>query len=304
MNRRDFIKSCACCFSMLMLTACSRRFPQDIYNLFDGFQIPHIDVHLVEHCNLNCKYCSHFSNIAEKEFYNVEKFEQDMQQLSKITESKISNIQLLGGEPLLHPDIEKLFDITRKYFPKSAIDLLTNGLLLDSQKKSFWLSMNKNNIYLCPSLYPININWKSVLKKAKKYHVYVATDGRDEELTLDNIPSHTVHSFYKLNLDFKGEQQWKKGSCPYGPSCANFTDGKLYPCFVISNIRHFNKKFNKNLPVTEKDYIDIYKTKSMDEIEEFWNEKIPVPFCKYCAPFTPNLAWEPSSNHTLDEWVK
>ena len=30
------------------------------------------EVHLVDHCNLNCKGCSHFSPVSEKKFVDVE----------------------------------------------------------------------------------------------------------------------------------------------------------------------------------------------------------------------------------------
>lgn len=304
MDRRKFIIGSVCCMSMFMASACSHRHGS-VYDLFEGSEkLGHIEIHLCEHCNLNCKYCSHFSCIAEEEFYNVEKYEQDIMQLAKVTEAKISNIQLLGGEPLLHPDINKIFDITRKYFPESNIDLVTNGLRLRKQNEDFWLTMNKNNIYLCPSFYPVNINWKAVLNKAKKYGVNVTTDGREEKITLKNIENHRITQFYKLNLDLQGTQKWEKGACPFGPSCCNFIDGKLYPCFVISNIRHFNKKFNKKLPVTKNDYINIYETDSIKQINDFMNNKLPVPFCRYCAPYTKGFKWENADKHSIKEWVK
>lgn len=43
---------------------------------------------------------------------------------------------------------------------------------------------------------------------------------------------------------------------------------------------HFNKFFDKNIPLVDKDGIDIYKAKSMKEILEFLSK--PIPFCGYC----------------------
>ena len=77
----------------------------------------HVEIHLVEHCNLNCKYCSHFSSIAKKEFYNLNEFKKDMARLAKVTNKKIKNIQLLGGEPLLHPNINEMMKFVRRKFP-------------------------------------------------------------------------------------------------------------------------------------------------------------------------------------------
>ena len=303
MNRRKFLTRSLCCMSMLAFSACSRR-QGSVYDLFEGSdKMGHVEIHLTEHCNLNCKYCSHFSCIAEEEYYNIQNYEKDIIRLAKVTASKISNIQLLGGEPLLHPDIIEIFNITRKYFPESNIDLITNGLRLRRQKEDFWKTMHKNNIFLCPSFYPVGINWKSVLKKAKKYGVNVTTDGREEKITLKNIEKHRITHFYKLNLDLKGTQTWNSGDCPFGPACCNFINGKLYPCFVISNIRHFNKKFSKKLPVTKNDYINIYEIENIKQINDFLYNKMPVPFCKYCMPHKEGFKWENAEKHSITEWT-
>ena len=58
------------------------------------------------------------------------------------------------------------------------------------------------------------------------------------------------------------------------------TQGKLYTCSYIQNIRHFNKFFNKNIPISVNDYIDIHKAKDYQEVLQFLAK--PIPFCKYC----------------------
>lgn len=50
--------------------------------------------------------------------------------------------------------------------------------------------------------------------------------------------------------------------------------------YIAANIVHFNKFFDKNIPLVDKDGIDIYKAKSMKEILEFLSK--PIPFCGYC----------------------
>ena len=72
------------------------------------------EVHLTEHCNLNCKSCFHFSSRAEEEYLDVTEYEKDCKRLSELFGGVASDILLMGGEPLLHPDIEKFIEITRK----------------------------------------------------------------------------------------------------------------------------------------------------------------------------------------------
>ena len=66
----------------------------------------YIEHHIVDHCNLNCAGCSHFSPLARPWIEDFETFKLDFKQLYNITKGDIHTIRLMGGEPLLHP----LFD--------------------------------------------------------------------------------------------------------------------------------------------------------------------------------------------------
>ena len=84
----------------------------------------------MDHCNLNCKCCNHFSPIATPFFLKLEDFEKDMARIAVLTEGNIGRIWLIGGEPLLHPDIVAFLYSARKFFPDTHITLDTNGTLL------------------------------------------------------------------------------------------------------------------------------------------------------------------------------
>ena len=62
--------------------------------------------------------------------------------------------------------------------------------------------------------------------------------------------------------------------------CIFLKQGRVYTCATAANIEHFNKFFNKNLKIMNKDSINIYKAKSMKDILNFLAK--PIPFCKYC----------------------
>ena len=50
--------------------------------------VPHprlqLETHLVEHCNLNCQMCTHFSPLARPQCTEVESFSRDMQRLQEL----------------------------------------------------------------------------------------------------------------------------------------------------------------------------------------------------------------------------
>jgi uncharacterized radical SAM superfamily Fe-S cluster-containing enzyme len=111
------------------------------------------EIHVCEHCNLNCKGCGHFSPLAKKHFLDPAVFERDCRQLSKLSNRRVELIDLMGGEPLLHPQITKIFEIARMYFD-DTIQLVTNGILLEKQNDVFWESCRRQRIDILISRYP------------------------------------------------------------------------------------------------------------------------------------------------------
>ena len=60
---------------------------------------------------------------------------------------------IVGGEPTLHPDLDKICDLTRKYFPESRIAIFTNGVNV-SYLNQIYNTLIKNNIEIDFTLYP------------------------------------------------------------------------------------------------------------------------------------------------------
>jgi MoaA/NifB/PqqE/SkfB family radical SAM enzyme len=252
-----------------------------------------VEVHVTEHCNLNCKGCSHFSNLAGEEYLDPQAFEKDCRQLSRITK-KLYAFKLLGGEPLLHPRITEFTDITRKYFPNTPIQITTNGILLTKLGEEFWLNCHRNKIKITISQYPIKLKKEAIKGLAKKYGVALEVVGTTEKDRMCKMP-----------LDLTGSQKtnesYKKCIMSWG-MCVTLRDGKIYTCCTAAHIKYFNAYFNQHLPVTDKDYIDLYKIKSKKEIIDFLCK--PFPFCRFCRTKETTFGeiWD-ISKREITEWV-
>jgi organic radical activating enzyme len=236
------------------------------------------EIHIVEHCNLNCNGCAHFSCLADEEYLDTKTFDADCQRISQITKN-ITVIDINGGEPLLHPELTSFFKIVRKYFlNKTQLKLSTNGILLASQTDEFWNACAENDVYIEISNYPIKIDNEKIEREAKKHNVKV-----DRNFNVKSTSNPHINLMYKVPIDLEGRQNvvYSYSHCPH-PGCITLRDGKIYRCCTIAHIKFFNKYFSKNLQITEGDYIDIYKIKNADEIFAFL--KGPFPFCRYCKP--------------------
>lgn len=260
--------------------------------------VPHpqlqFETHLVEHCDLNCQMCTHFSPLARPQFTEIESFSRDMRRLQELFCNAVSYIMLLGGEPLLHPRVAEFLEITRKYFPYAEVILYTNGLKIPQMNADFWESCKKNNITITLTRYPISFDYGRVDKLMKEYGVtyqYCNTPGR---------PKKSSH----YPLDLRGMQEPRRGflACNMANRCIFLRDGRLYTCVLIPNIQHFNKYFHQNLEVSPLDSIDIYQANSGVEIMRFLAS--PPPFCRYCdIPRRTILHEWAHSNKDIHEWT-
>lgn len=256
----------------------------------------YFEVHLVDHCNLNCQCCDNFSPLAEEHFVEKESFTNDFKQLSNLdSNGKIKSMRLLGGEPLLHPYINYFLKTSRKYFPDADIRLTTNGINLATMPKAFWETCKENAIIIEITYYPIKINKGLIKELAEIYGVTVVPFDRTDRI---------IKTSYRNPIRAKkvGDPKENYKRCYQRGRCMSLKEGKIYPCTCIPNICHFNKYFKKNLEVTKQDSIDIYKVGSFEEIEKFLDTE--VPFCAYCdiQGRTRGKTWR-TSKKEIGEWL-
>ena len=252
-----------------------------------------IEVHVTEHCNLNCMGCNHFSSVAGEGYLDPEQFEKDFKRLAELSD-KYFNIKILGGEPLLHPRITDFFDIARKYFPSVPIQITTNGILLTQQPREFWQSCSKNRITVSVSQYPIKLNKKEIREITKSHKVKLVFTGTTAEDRMCKIP-----------LDVTGSQNMKKSfeKCPISwGCCVTLREGRIYTCCIAAHIQFFNEYFKQNLVVSEKDYVDIYNVAGKKDIIAFLGK--PFPFCRYCITKKTKFAqrWGITKKE-ITEWI-
>lgn len=262
--------------------AYSRLIPQPFLSQFE--------VHIVDHCNLRCRSCSNFSSIAEECFADISVFERDMERMAHLTAGEVGTIFLLGGEPLLHPQLLEFCLLARKYFSSAKIEVVTNGVLLGKMDEKFWRQCKLHNITVAYSPYP-GLG-RELPKKA-------------EELgAVSRMPGRQVEFFWRLPLDLKGEQNAAASflGCHQANHCVSLRQGRLYTCAVIPNIHSFNNRFDANLRVSGRDFIDIHSAASLEEILSFLAK--PTPFCRYCAvrERSYDLPWS-QGDRQISEWL-
>lgn len=88
---------------------------------------PVLEVVVATQCNLTCRACSHLSPIAPKWLLDSEVLGRDLSSLARAFSCSV--VKLIGGEPLLHPDIGAIAEVVHTSLPDASVHLVTNGLL-------------------------------------------------------------------------------------------------------------------------------------------------------------------------------
>ena len=258
-------------------------------------RVPYVAVGIVDHCNLKCKGCTNFSCIAEEYIVPLEKVCADIRQLGKLFGNKrIDRFGIMGGEPLLHPDLLRIVECTRDNFPEAEVQIVTNGILLLKETEQFWEVCRKNNITIVCTKYPINLAFEEIERKAEKEQVVFQYYGNT---------GNETKTLFKRKIDLQGimDPVQAFATCWEANNCNFLMEGKWFECpFICFAERIFNKKFNQNIKIEREDYLDIYQVKDYHEILEYMAK--PKDACRFCKGFHENYRWD-TTKEVMDEWI-
>lgn len=255
------------------------------------------EVNITKHCNLNCKGCDHFAPLGTAsdcmDFYT---YQRDMQRIVELFGEKANEIHILGGEPLLHPEVEKFLQTARAIFPTARICLDTNGTLLPRMGENFWALCKEHRIVIEPTIYPVSTDYEKLKRIAQQHRV--------EYHYLQTNKPGGHHTLWKCPLDLTGGQDPRESfqNCSNANRCITLESGRLYTCSIASNMYLFNRFFKREyIKFCEQDGIDIYRANSAEEIFSYLAKSMPV--CRYCdiKHRTFDHPWEVSKKE-ISEW--
>lgn len=228
-----------------------------------------LEYHLVDSCNLRCAGCSHYSSLINKLIYpTIEETINDLSILKNKIADNLKWLRLLGGEPLLRPNISECLKEIRNLFPNTEISIVTNGLLLGKMSQEFYDICRESKIRIRITDYKI-IDLLPLINKLKEIGIRV-----------DYYRIANKWHYQHIRLTEEKIDCLKK--CIYKNICNNYRNGKIYLCPHIAYIEYFNKYFNKDIKLDETDYISLDEIKSFDELIEKLKNARPNFCYQYC----------------------
>lgn len=246
-----------------------------------------VETNVVDYCNLNCKGCSHFSNLyASGDKIPFDTYCNDLEQLSR--KVNIQMFSILGGEALLNERIVEYIDFSRKALPYADILLITNGLLIPVQKEEFFLCCIRNNISIEITEYlPTSRMKDQIICILEKYGVRYRFREKIDTFMKNIDLSGTADKYYAMQHCLQND-------------CNFLRNGRIYKCPFEALGNRFFEHFQFDIRLAGG--VDIYAN-DLDWQEMVSKlEKEPVDACRYCGKgewFT----WEWSNSPTAEEWL-
>lgn len=131
-----------------------------------------LELNIAHNCNLKCRRCSHLSPAADSYFMQPVQLLNDLKLLAKYVQPQ--QIRLLGGEPLLHPELLAIIDAVKDSGISGSIRVVTNGILLAKMPDIFWQKIDQLQITLYPGIQIAAHMLKRYRLRAEKFGVFMS----------------------------------------------------------------------------------------------------------------------------------
>jgi organic radical activating enzyme len=265
-------------------------------------KINYCEFYITNVCNLACPGCNRFNNYRFKGFERWEDHEAEYTQWAK--ELAFGSIGILGGEPLLNADFMSWLKGIRKLWPHTSTKVVTNGFYLNrvnglydyiqsDSKVQIWVGvhnkMHKEKIIdivkeflVSPLQYDFNID--------NIYQQYMwVTDANGVKLKIEHnwwfhqgaiVQTETGKTLH--NSDVK-----KAHDICHSKTCHHFMNGKLHKCGAVALFPEFDRQFDLELSLDDRQLMNSYQPLSVTDSEETKNMFIKnlnnsIPQCKFC----------------------
>jgi len=269
-----------------------------------GYHLPYLEWMVTTSCDLACPGCDRFIDFDHRWHEDFEKMKSNMSAWSKRLDP--DNFTIIGGEPLIHPDIYDILKHSRKCFDHARIEVYSNGfflpkrdqllqVLIDTQPSKLSITLHNKDKSVRDRVqkniedYIIkNLEWEEVGPGLWKY--------QDVEL---EITDPTQGGWYDYRQTINGvTKPWtdKDPESSYNKCSANIYPiiykNRLYKCPPISMLETHANKSGLDNDEDWKPYLK-YKGVSLDcseyELAGFVsNIFAPHAICNMC-PANPQL---------------
>ena len=200
--------------------------------------LPFLETMLTQSCNLSCKGCTNYSDLKHHGYVTWDNGKRDIEQWLGILE--IPDFGLMGGEPLINPEVRDWIGGCRKLMPDTQLRFTTNGELLHKHLDILDLVYDVGNIVFKISVHRFDKQLEDVVEYIfNKYKWEIVNEhGITRYRTRNNVrfqvnrPQTFLKTFrrdYEDMLPYDSNPAESFGIC-IQQTCPLLHNGRIYKC--------------------------------------------------------------------------
>jgi hypothetical protein len=252
-----------------------------------------IELYITNECNLTCSDCNRYNNYDFSGHYDWRQSEQAILAWAQRITAPL--ITIIGGEPMLHPELFGWVELACRAWPETEVMVQTNGTVFhpDADKIREYSKFTG----IVASLHQPGM--QRVIQKRNRFFRGLGTDIIDNTEFMacalrDQGDHFEVH-------DSDPVQAFNACSMKYSHTIFN---GKLYKCPMVAILPEFIKQYAVNLTDRQRDLLMNYRALDPDcddeELQRFLDgENQCIPQCNLCPDnhHTQLVQFDPSRKH-------
>ncbi len=252
------------------------RSPERVrYVIGDGrVRVEAFELHVAEHCNLKCANCCNMSPLVAERTLSVADVEGFVTRMASVLHADV--IKIMGGEPLLHPELPAVLRVLRASGIADRVRLFTNGLLLAGMPEDFWEALDELTISNYVSA-PVKPAVLAMVRARSRRHDFVLNVKPVDEFTQVLSPRYQAD-------DAAVAQTFQR--CWLRHRCLVVRDRRFYMCTRAAYADDFLHRVEHEAPPVPLDRsgdgVSIDAPDLAAVLASYLNREQPLGACRYC----------------------
>lgn len=229
-----------------------------------------VEYSLTEHCNISCHACAHASPLLAKKFANLADFIRDFEALAEAFHSR--ELRIVGGEPLLHPELLAFLSEGRRIGIADAIVVYTNGVLLHRMSEDFWRLIDKLHV----SVYP------GVRRRLGDENCAELCRAHGVELHIEQFRTFD-QTLISTRIDDPKLVKAIYRACHTATECHTVHDGRFYKCPMAPLMASWLALHRIDFDSPASDGVALHDNPALQhDLERYLGSSAPLAACSYC----------------------
>lgn len=225
--------------------------------------LPFVETMITQVCNLSCRGCTNYSDLTHA---GIVTWEQGCEDLTRwLTILDIPDFGIIGGEPLINPQVRKWIQGSRDLMPTSQIRFTTNGLLLDKHFDIVDLLSDIGNSVLKITVHLEDSNLEQTINRIfNRYKFKPVTEYGINRWACEsfkfqiNRPTKFVKSYkgtYETMLPYNSNPEDAFSNCCQ-QTCPLLYQGNIHKCSTSALLQQILTRFNHTNEVAWESFIN------------------------------------------------